>query len=97
VEGFKVLPANWADSYYWTFDALSNLADFAGLTEDQLAAIDAELAALQQKAFDAYAALQAAAANPATGTDLTETCTDISMNCAKEVHAAVVQLVNGLK
>ena len=25
VEGFRALPANWADSMYWTFDALSNL------------------------------------------------------------------------
>ena len=93
VDGFKVLPANWADSYYWSFDALSNLADFSGLTEDQLAAIDAKLAELQQKAYDSYAALQTAAA----GENAAQACTEISMNTAAEIHTAVVELVNNVQ
>ena len=33
VEGFCVLPENWADSVYWTMDALSNLYEYGTLTD----------------------------------------------------------------
>ncbi len=90
VEGFKVLPENWADSYYWTFDALSNLAESGNLTEDQLAAIDAKLAELQDKAYAAYADLQAAGADAAAATK-------ISSDMAAAVHAEIAALVNSIK
>ena len=86
VDGFKVLPANWADSVYWTFDALSNLCEMGNVTAEQKAAVEAELAALQQIAYDAYAAMQA---DPAGATA-------ISMQTAETVHVKVVELVNGL-
>ena len=86
VEGFKVLPANWADSMYWTFDALSNLCEMGNVTDEQKAAVEAELAALQQMAYDAFAAMQADPDN----------ATAISMQTAQTVHAKVVELVNGL-
>jgi len=90
VEGFKVLPENWADSYYWTFDALSNLASSGNLTEDQLAAIDAKLAELQDKAYAAYDELKAAGADAAAATK-------ISSDLAAAVHAEIVALVNSVK
>ena len=86
VEGFKVLPANWADSMYWTFDALSNLCEFAGVSDEQKAAVEAELAVLQQAAYDAAEAMKA---DPAAATT-------ISMETAQAVHQKVVEMVNGL-
>ena len=35
VEGFCVLPENWADSVYWTMDALSNLYEYGTLADLQ--------------------------------------------------------------
>ncbi len=87
VEGFKVLPANWADSMYWTFDALSNLCEYGSVTAEQKAAVEAKLAELQGMAYDACAAMQAAPDN----------ATAISMELAQTVHAAVVELVKGLQ
>ena len=91
VEGFKSFPENWADSYYWTFDALSNLC-MNGATEEEILTVEAELAKLQSDCYDAYAALQTAAA----GEDASAACTKISMDTAAAVHTAVVGLVNGL-
>ncbi|MBQ2957449.1 MAG: C69 family dipeptidase [Clostridia bacterium] len=91
VEGFKVLPENWADSMYWSVDALSNLA--ASLTEDQITAIEAKQAELQTLCYDAYAQLQTAAA----GEDAAAACTKLSADTAAAVHAGIVELVNGLK
>lgn len=87
VEGFKVLPENWADSMYWTFDALSNLCEYANVTDGQKADIEAKLAELQQQA---YAAFEEMKANP-------DAAADISMKTAEAVHAAVVELVNAIK
>lgn len=87
VEGFKVLPENWADSMYWTFDALSNLCEFGNLSAEQIAEVEAALAELQQQA---YAAFEEMKANP-------DAAADISMKTAEAVHAAVVELVNAIK
>jgi len=87
VNGFKALPANWADSMYWTFDALSNLCEFGNVTDAQKAEIENNLADLQQQA---YAAFETMKANP-------ENAAAVSMNTAKAVHEAVVEMVNGIK
>ncbi|MDD6049948.1 MAG: C69 family dipeptidase [Clostridiales bacterium] len=87
VEGFKVLPANWADSMYWTFDALSNLCEYGNVSDAQKADIEAALAELQQQA---YATCEELKATP-------DAATEISMKMAETVHAAVVELVNGIK
>jgi len=97
VEGFKALPANWAESYYWSFDALSNLAASGNLTEEQLAAIDTKLAELQQDCYDAYAELQAAVAAAENDEAAAQAATAISADTAAAVHAAVVELVNSVK
>lgn len=87
VEGFKVLPENWADSMYWTFDALSNLCEFGNVSDEQKAEIETKLADLQQQA---YAACDELKANP-------DNATEISMKIAETVHKAVVEMVNAIK
>ena len=96
VEGFKVLPANWADSYYWTFDALSNLMEFGNLTDDQKAAVNAKMAELQNDCYAAYGELQTAVAAAADNAAAAKAATEISAKTAEKVHTAVVELVNGL-
>lgn len=96
VDGFKSLPENWADSYYWTFDALSNLVENASLTEEQIAEVNAKMAELQQKCYDTYAELQEAAANAESEEAAIAACTEISAKMAEEAHTAAVELVNGL-
>ena len=72
---------------YWTFDALSNLCEYANVTDGQKADIEAKLAELQQQA---YAAFEEMKANP-------DAAADISMKTTEAVHAAVVELVNAIK
>lgn len=88
VEGFKVLPENWAESVYWTFDALSNLAESGNLTDEQKATVAAKVDELQQKAYAAYTELTAA--------DTAEKATELSMTTAAAIHAEAVELVNSL-
>ena len=92
VEGFKVLPENWADSYYWTFDALSNLAVSGALTEEEIATVEAKLAELQADAYALCAELKTAAA----GEDAAAACTKLSADFAAAVHAEVVALIDSL-
>ncbi len=87
VEGFKVLPADWAASMYWTFDALSNLCEYGNVSAEQKADIEAKLAELQQQAYAAYEEMKL---NP-------DAATEISSKTAAAVHAAVVEIVNTIK
>ncbi len=91
VEGWKVLPENWAASMYWTVDALSNLA--AAATDEQKAAIDAKVEELQQQCYTVAAQL----ADAAKGENAAAECTAISMKTAETVHQALVELVNSIK
>lgn len=97
VEGYKTFPENWADSMYWTFDALSNLAETAGITAEQTAAIEAKLAELQQKAYEAYAEMQTAVAAADTAEAAAQAATKISMETAQTVHEAAAQMVKGIE
>ena len=90
VEGFTVLPSDWADSVYWCFDALSNLYEYGTLTDDQKAEIKDTLAALQQDCYDTFAQFDSAAATA-------ESATKMSADLAAKVHAAVAELVNKVK
>ncbi|MGN1005037.1 MAG: hypothetical protein ACI4O8_00850, partial [Aristaeellaceae bacterium] len=89
VEGYVALPENWADSMYWTFDALSNLIEAGKADEAKLAEINATLDALQQDCYAAYDELKSAADAQAA--------TEISAAVAAKVHAAAVELVNAIK
>jgi len=97
VEGFKALPENWAASYYWTFDALSNICEFNGKSEEEIATVEAKLAELQDSAYAAMAQMKDAVAAAADEAAAAQAATEISMNTAKNVHEAVVELVNNIK
>lgn len=90
VEGYCVLPEDWATSCYWTMDALSNLYEAGNLTDAQKADITAKLAELQNDCYTAFAALQNGEVNA-------QTATATSNELAAKVHAAVVELVNSVK
>ena len=87
VEGFCVLPENWADSVYWTMDALSNLYEYGTLTDDEKAQVETTLADLQAECYEVYNQLKADPDN----------ATAISAAAAQKVHEACVALVNAVK
>ncbi len=97
VEGYKVLPSNWADSYYWTFDALSNLYEYGTLTDEQKAAIDTKLAELQSDCYTVYEQLKTDVAAAASTEDAAAVATKLSMDAAQKVHEAAVELVKGIQ
>ncbi|MBR5231618.1 MAG: C69 family dipeptidase [Clostridia bacterium] len=96
VEGFKTLPANWADSCYWTMDALSNIVTYGNLSVNEIATVNCKMNALQNHCYAAYTQLQEAVAAAQTAEAAAEACTAISAAAAEEVHTAVVELVNKL-
>lgn len=95
VEGYTALPENWADSLYWTYDALSNLIEAGNADENQMQIIEEKLNALQSQCYAAYDALVQAAAE--SGEDAAKAATQISAEAAAAVHAAGVELVNAIK
>ena len=97
VEGFKIIPANWAESFYWTFDALSNLYEFGTLTDEQKTTVDTTLAALQADVFADFAEMQNAVTAAASPEEAAQIATDASAAMAADVHAAAIELVNGIK
>jgi len=97
VEGFKIIPANWAESFYWTFDALSNLYEFGTLTDEQKTNVDTTLAALQADVFADFAEMQNAVTAAASPEEAAQVATDASAAMAADVHAAAIELVNGIK
>lgn len=94
VEGYTALPENWADSFYWTYDALSNLIEAGNADEEQLKAIEEKLEELQGQCYAAYDALKAACEK---GENAAEAATQISAEVAAAVHAAGVEMVNAIK
>lgn len=90
VSGYCTLPENWADSVYWTMDALSNLYEAGELTDEQKTEITDKLDALQAECYEAFAQLS-------TGELTTEAATAASSDLAAKVHAACVELVNAVK
>jgi len=97
VDGYKVLPANWQDSFYWTCNALSNLMDYGNLTDDQKAAVNDKIAALQQICYAAYDQMKADVAAAENTDAAAQTATAISMQTAQQVHEELIALVNSIK
>ena len=97
VDGFKVFPANWADSCYWTFDALSNLYVYGNLTDEQKTTIDTKLAALQEDCYAVFEQMKSGVAAASTTEDAAAVATKLSMDAAQKVHEAAVELVNAVK
>ena len=89
VDGFMVLPDNWADSMYWSFDALSNLIKSGAATEEQAAAVYEALYAKQAEVNEAFEAAKAQLTDA-------QAATAWSMATAQSVHELAVDLVNGL-
>lgn len=93
VSGYCQLPEQWADSYYWTMDALSNLYEYGELTDEQKATITAALDDLQEQCYDAYAKLKSEVAAAESSEAAAEVATAISAEMAKTVHTTCVKLV----
>jgi len=96
VNGFKVLPENWADSYYWALDALSNLCNYTELSVTELATVNCKMNALQNHCYAVYAEMVEAVAAAETTEAAAAIATELSAKCAEEVHTTVVELVNSL-
>ena len=89
VNGYKVLPANWADSFYWAYDALSNLISYCDVPEAASAAALEALAAKQAEINGAFAAFK-------SGEVTAQSATAFSMDYAAQVYALGVELTNGI-
>ena len=89
--GFRVLPENWADSYYWSFDALSNYLLYVDNAQEQLV-LDT-FAALQDEFYAGFDW-----AGNASSTEDAETLaaafTQASAEMAKKAHETAVELYN---
>ena len=96
VDGFKVLPENWADSYYWSLDALSNIVTYGNLSVNDIAVVNCKMNALQNYCYAAYAEMQEAVAAAESTEAAAQIATEISAKTAEKVHTEVVTLVNGL-
>lgn len=97
VEGFTALPENWAESFYWTFDALSNLYESGNLTDEQKATVDEKIAEMQNQCYEAYAELQQTVAAAESDEAAAAAATEISSKTAEAVHTTAVELVNTIK
>lgn len=97
VQGYKVLPENWQDSFYWTCNALSNLMDYGEKTEEEIAAVKASIAQIQQDCYQAYDDLKAAVDAAQSQEEAAKAATEISMAAAQKAHEDLVALVNSVK
>ncbi len=97
VNGYKVLPDNWADSCYWTFDALSNLYEYGSLTDEAKADVDTKLAELQDDCYAVFEQMKTEVAAAASEEEAAAIATKLSMDAAQQVHEAAVALVHAVK
>lgn len=59
VEGYKVLPTGWENSYYWCFDAVSNYALSDDCSPEMEELILANYASLQDTIYETFAEMEA--------------------------------------
>ena len=62
VQGFMVLPENWADSFYWSVDAVSNLCMYADVDEALKASVLGGLDDIQTQIYNDFYAKDGALA-----------------------------------
>ena len=92
VDGFVKIPDNWAESFYWAVDALSNSVLAGGLAEDKFEDAKTALYAKQAEVNAAFADMKAAvAADPDNAAKI---ATDWSMDVANDVQQFIVGLTN---
>ena len=94
MEGFRILPENWADSFYWSIDAISNLVAYGSLTEEQTATVKDALAAQQESVYAAFAQMKADVAAAADDQAAAAAATAASMSMTQQVHELAVSLVH---
>ena len=91
VEGFMVLPDVWAESMYWTYDALSNMVMYCGLDE---AVVNNVYQTLYDKQAQVNASFEEFKATLASAEDPAQAATQWSMAAAQDTHETAIGLVN---
>ena len=89
VEGYRVLPEKWDESYYWTVDAISNIMKYGTPSDEVKALVVDSLAAKQQEIYDAFITMKA---DIAAAEDPAKVSTDASMAMAYDVF----EMLSGL-
>ena len=95
---YKVLPENWADSYFWSFEAVSKYITCGLATEDETALAVTTYADLQQKIYDAFEDEQAVMADAlAAGKEIaSDYATANSAAMAESAQQTAVALFNAI-
>ena len=99
VQGFKVLPENWSDSFFWSFEAVSKYITYGPVCDEDTALVLSTYADLQQKIYDAFQQDQAAVAELINAGDTQKAstyATEHSAAMAKEAHETAVDLFNAI-
>ena len=97
VEGFKALPENWADSMYWTVDALSNLCESGNVTDEQKETVNKVVEQLQNACYTYFSDMKASVAAATSDEAAAIAATETSAKIAAEIHENLVKLVNSIK
>ena len=59
VDGYKVLPTGWEDSYYWCFDAVSNYVLYGDCSDEMEQLIVTNYAILQEAIYETFDEMEA--------------------------------------
>ena len=89
-EGFRVLPENWADSYYWGFDAVANY--LLSVDNAQAQVVLDTYAALQDEIYATFDGMKADAAAADDLEALAASMTATSADLAKKAHETAIAL-----
>ena len=89
-EGFMVLPEDWADSVYWSFDAVSNYV--LHVDESQQQTVKDAYAALQEDIFAEFDDMKTEAAGAKDMKELAKDMTVASAAIAEGAHKTAVDL-----
>ena len=95
---YKVLPENWADSYFWSFEAVSKHITSGLASEEDTALVKSTYADLQQKIYDEFAVMKSIMADAfAAGKDVAaQYATADSAAMAETAHKTAVALYDAI-
>ncbi len=100
---YVVLPENWDDSFFWSFDALSNYILYSSydddpVTDEELAYVLAQYAALQEEIYDEFDELNAQLGRmpDKTGIIARKAVTAYHAKMSKKAHELTLELINYL-
>ena len=94
-EGFRVLPENWRDSYYWAFDAVAELIVNGVVSEEDAEKAVMAYEELQQEIYVRFAEQQEAISDM-TPEDVSEYVTADSAAMAQDAHMLALSLYDKL-